>query len=74
MTTQLFALTGVTLAIALVSVRTPLRDRDWAQMALIAAIMATGYVLAFLLVMGHDVPSPIRLVERLTQAIINLFR
>jgi hypothetical protein len=73
-TIKLIILTMVTLVIAVITLAQPWRERDWGLGALAASILAGGYTLAFLLVKSRELPSPIRVIERLTQAIISLFR
>lgn len=64
----------MTLLVGCAALAQPWRERDWGQGALAASLLAIGYTLAFLLVKSKEIPSPIRVIERLTQGIISLFR
>ncbi len=74
MTSALVSLSLVTLLVAVAAAAEPVRDRDWKRLALIGILLGVGYGLAYQLVLGREIASPIRWIEGLTGAIIGLFR
>lgn len=74
MTSGLIVLSLATILVTAIAVAGPLRERDWAQVALIGVLMIGGYAMAYQLVLGREITSPLRLIERLTHAIIEAFR
>jgi hypothetical protein len=68
------ALGAVTALVAVLSLWGPLRARRWVELALAGGTLLVGYVLAYMMVVqGRELVSPIRLIERMTHAIISLF-
>jgi len=67
-------LTMVTAVVAVIALVQPWRERDWALGALAMGVLVPGFVIAVLLTLQYEVPSPLVLVRGLTQAILTLFR
>ena len=70
MTIRLISLTLVTASLAAISVAGPWRERQWRQVVLVLAILAVGFVPAWFLVQGIELPSPLRMVEYLTHWVL----
>ncbi len=73
MVIQVGFLTIATALVAVIALAQPWRERDWALGAVALGILGVSYVIAVLLVLRWELPSPILLVKRLTQAILSLF-
>jgi|GEM_PF-2220187 len=67
---RLISLTLVTASLAAISIAGPWRERQWGQVVLVLAILAVGFVPAWFLVQGIELPSPLRMVEYLTHWVL----